>query len=155
MESLILHPTDMSQWHALVNEAQQRSHLLLKENTESYLVLMLMRYAQKPRLIESILATDYFQSIDKPKRLQIDLLQDLGDKSLLFCGLFPGIAKRRRISISYYAKMGRSAYYSISDLVQQEDNLFYSLGHHYKELQTVLEHLRIESWIDKQLSFVQ
>ncbi|WP_367608021.1 hypothetical protein [Legionella sp. W05-934-2] len=155
MESLILHPTDMSQWHALVNEAQQRSQLMLKENTESYLVLMLMRYAQKPRLIESILAIDYFQSLDKPKKIQIDLLQDLGDKSLLFCGLFPGVASRRRVSISYYAKLGRSAYYSISELVQQDDNLFYHLGHQFQDLQMVLEHLRIESWIDKQLELIQ
>lgn len=155
MESLILHPTDMSQWHALVSEAQHRSQLMLKENTESYLVLMLMRYAQQPRLVESILAIDYFQYLNKPKSIQIDLLQDLGDKSLLFCGLFPGVASRRRVSISYYAKMGRSAYYSISDLVQQDDNLFYHLGYQFKALQTVLEHLRIESWIDKQLELIQ
>lgn len=155
MESLILHPTDMSQWYALVNEAQHRSHLILKENTESYLVLMLMRYAQKPRLIESILTVDYFQSINKPKKFQIDVLQDLGDKSLLFCGLFPGIAKRRRVSVSYYAKMGQSAYYSISDLVRQDDNLFYQLGLKFEELQRVLEHLRIESWLDKQLGLIQ
>ncbi len=155
METLILHPTDMSQWHALVNDAQHRSHLALKENTESYLVLMLMRYALRPRLIESILAIDYFQSFNKPKKIQIDILQDLGDKSLLFCGLFPGIAKRRQVSISYYAKMGQSAYYSVSDLVEQDDNLFYQLGLQFEELQTVLEHLRIESWVDKPIDSVQ
>ena len=46
MNKLILHPTDISQWHALVNEAQAATRLILNENTESYLVFLLMRFSQ-------------------------------------------------------------------------------------------------------------
>ena len=38
MNTLILHPTDMSQWHALVYEAQANTQIILPENSESYLV---------------------------------------------------------------------------------------------------------------------
>lgn len=38
MKKLILHPTELSQWHALVNEAQATTDLILNESTESYLV---------------------------------------------------------------------------------------------------------------------
>ena len=48
MKSLILHPTDIAQWYALVNEAQVASQLNLTENTESYLVFLLQRFSQTP-----------------------------------------------------------------------------------------------------------
>lgn len=59
MKRLILHPTDISQWHALVNEAQAATRLILNEATESYLVFLLMRFTQNPKLIESIVALDF------------------------------------------------------------------------------------------------
>lgn len=93
MKQLILHPTDISQWHALVNEAQAATRLILNENTESYLVFLLMRFSQGTKLIESVVALDFLESMRKPRQLQVELLRDVGDKSLLFCGLFPGIAK--------------------------------------------------------------
>ena len=63
MSQLILHPTDISQWHALVNEAQASTRLILPENTESYLVFLLMRFSQSPELAESVLAVDFLNSM--------------------------------------------------------------------------------------------
>ncbi len=94
MKKLILHPTDISQWHALVLEAQATTRLVLNENTESYLVFLLMRFSQGPKLIESVIALDFLESMHRSRPLQMQLMRDVGDKSLLFCGLFPGIAKK-------------------------------------------------------------
>lgn len=88
MKPLILHPTDISQWHALVNEAQAATQLMLPENTESYLVFLLMRFSQGPKLIESIVALDFLESMHRPKNMQMELLRDVGDKSLLFAAYF-------------------------------------------------------------------
>ena len=52
MNKIILHPTETSQWHALVNEAQAASRLILNEDTESYLVFLLMRFAHETQWFE-------------------------------------------------------------------------------------------------------
>ena len=44
MRDLVLHPTDICQWHAIIGEAQGHSQVLLAEDTESYLVFLLMRF---------------------------------------------------------------------------------------------------------------
>ncbi|WP_392538669.1 hypothetical protein [Legionella sp. 227] len=145
MKKLILHPTDISQWHALVNEAQAATQLILTENTESYLVFLLMRFAQGPKLIESVVALDFLESMHRPRNLQMELLRDVGDKSLLFCGLFPGIAKRRHVSLEYFSGMGQAAYLTISELEGKHTaDLFIQLSEQFLTLQHVLQAMRGE-----------
>lgn len=145
MRTLILHPTDISQWHALVNEAQASTQLILGENTESYLVFLLMRFAQGPKLIESIVALDFLESMHRPRTLQMELLRDVGDKSLLFCGLFPGIAKRRHVSLDYFSEMGQAAYSTIGELEgRHTTNLFFQLSEQFLILQQILQAMRGE-----------
>lgn len=141
MQELILHPTDVCQWHALINESQVATQILLDQNTESYLVFLLMRYTQGSRLMESVVALDFLESLDKPRSLQVQSLRDVGDKSLLFCGLFPGIALRKRVSINYFVEMGQAAYWTLSDLEasQSDSDLYQSLGGQFKKLQKILQ----------------
>ena len=145
MKQLILHPTDISQWHALVNEAQAATQLVLSENTESYLVFLLMRFSQGPKLIESIVALDFLESMHRPRTLQMELLRDVGDKSLLFCGLFPGIAKRRHVSLNYFSEMGQAAYLTISELEGRHTaDLYFQLSEQFLTLQQILQAMRGE-----------
>ncbi|MDW9175934.1 hypothetical protein SE924_04700 [Legionella pneumophila] len=145
MKQLILHPTDISQWHALVNEAQAATRLILNENTESYLVFLLMRFSQGTKLIESVVALDFLESMRKPRQLQVELLRDVGDKSLLFCGLFPGIAKKRHVSLSYFSDMGQAAYLTVGELEEnQTANLYLQLSEQFITLQQVLQAMRGE-----------
>jgi hypothetical protein len=144
MKQLILHPTEISQWHALVNEAQAFTRLLLNENTESYLVFLLMRFSQGPRLIESVLALDFLESMHNPRR-QAELLRDVGDKSLLFCGLFPGIAKKRHVSLEYFADLGQAAYLTVGELHEnQTADLYFQLSEQFSSLQQILRAMRGE-----------
>ncbi len=143
MKELILHPTDMSQWHSLVNEAQAATHLILNESTESYLVFLLMRFSQGPKLIESIVALDFLESMQKPRRVQSELLRDVGDKSLLFCGLFPGIAAKRHVSLSYFSDMGQAAYMTAGELQPaQTAQLYYQLSAQFLTLKQILQAMR-------------
>ena len=146
MKTLILHPTEMSQWQALVYDAQATTALMLNENTESYLVFLLMRYTQGPKLIESVIALDFLESLQKTKHRQLDLLRDVGDKSLLFCGLFPGVAKRRQLSLDYFVDMGQSAYLSLSELHQSADAKLYSqLSEQFIVMKDILTAMRVIS----------
>lgn len=145
MKQLILHPTDISQWHALVNEAQAATRLILNENTESYLVFLLMRFSQGPKLIESVIALDFLESMKKPRKLQLELLRDVGDKSLLFCGLFPGIAQRRHVSLNYFSDMGQAAYLTAGEMeVDQTSALYFQLSAQFITLQQILQAMRGE-----------
>ena len=145
MKQLILHPTDISQWHALVNEAQAATRLILNESTESYLVFLLMRFSQGPKLIESIVAMDFLESMRRPRLLQMELLRDVGDKSLLFCGLFPGIAKKRHVSLSYFFDLGQAAYLTVSELQEKQSaSLYLQLSTQFATLQQILQAMRGE-----------
>ena len=143
MKKLILHPTETCQWHALVNEAQASTRLALDESTESYLVFLLMRFAQGPRLIESVIALDFLESMHSTRHRQVELLRDVGDKSLLFCGLFPGIAERRHLSLGYFSDMGQAAYLTAGELqASQLTDLFLQLSSKFLDLQRILQAMR-------------
>lgn len=145
MKKLILHPTDISQWHALVNEAQAATELILNENTESYLVFLLMRFAQGPKLIESIVALDFLEAVRRPHLVQMELLRDVGDKSLLFCGLFPGIAKKRHVSLNYFFELGQAAYLTLGEREEKQTaDLYVQLSEQFATLQQILQAMRGE-----------
>jgi hypothetical protein len=141
MSELILHPTDMSQWHALVNEAQASTRLILHENMESYLVFLLMRFSQSPELAESVLAIDFLNAMQTSGTRQIDALRAVGDKSLLLCGLFPGAAEKHHVNLSYFTDMGQAAYLTVSELQDAEAPLYHELSTKFSTLQSILNAL--------------
>lgn len=154
MRPLILHPTDISQWYALVNEAQATTDVILNENTESYLVFLMMRFAQCPKLIESVIALDFLEATHKGRLHQAELLKDVGDKSLLFCGLFPGMAEKRHVSLHYFADMGQAAYLTISELQEsQSAELYYQLSEQFLNLQQILRAMRCVQFRSDNKSF--
>ncbi len=146
MEKLVLYPTEVSQWHALVNEAQAARALQLNEDVESYLVFLLMRYSSQPKLSSSLLAMDFFDSCNAIGQVRHDLLRDVGDKSLLFSGLFPGLAEKRHVNISYFIEMGQGAYGTLSTCCEHSiAQLFASLCEGFISLMAVLHAMRDKS----------
>ncbi len=147
MSQLILHPTDISQWHALVNEAQASTQLILPENTESYLVFLLMRFSQSPELAESVLAVDFLNSMQAEGSRQVGLLREVGDKSLLLSGLFPGIAEKRHVKLRYFTDMGQAAYLTVSELEGDEEAaLYHELSRQFTQLKDILNALGLPDW---------
>lgn len=167
MGRLVLHPTIESQWQALVIDARQHSAIQLSEELESYLVFLLMRFVKNPEILQSILALDFLNTVLQPSSSfsnnlsqsnflastkNKQNLRDIGDKCLLFSGLFPGLAKRRRVHVSYYVKLGQSAYSLLSTLSNnsfpgaqhpsQLATLFANLGEHFVGLMDVLHTIR-------------
>ena len=143
MNKLILHPTDTSQWYALVNEAQAATRLILNELTESYLVFLLMRFSQTTQLMESVIALDFLESMRAPGKRQVNLMRDVGDKSLLFCGLFPGMAEKRHVRLDYFTEMGQAAYLIVSEMQEPESaTLYHQLSEQFVSLQHILNAMR-------------
>lgn len=121
MEKIIIQPSSTAEWHTLVTEAKKVAAPSLAEEMESYLVFLLMRFVTHPDIVQSILATDFLQSLNQIRRERLEKLREVGDKCLLLAGLFPGRARRRRVRISYFVKLGQTAYSSLSDQRNQQE----------------------------------
>ena len=110
MANLVLQPTVVADWQALVNEAERACDRRLDDELQSYLVFLLMRHTAGVDLANAVLALDYLHGMLDANRRQADKLREVGDKCLLFSGLFPGRARARRVGVDYYVGLGRSAY---------------------------------------------
>lgn len=144
MDRLVLHPTSTSQWHALVNEASNACQINLNEELQSYLVFLLMRFVEAPDIAKTVLALELLNSAHQQGHHKIDTLREVGDSCLLFSGLFPGRARKRRVRISYYVSMGQTAYSSLSEQSQHNSlaPLFSSLCEQFVPLMDILHSMR-------------
>lgn len=115
MQELIVEPTAKAVWHRLIVEAEARSGCELDEGKESYLVFLLMRYLQRPDLVRTVLAMRFLQALRSRGRRRVEELQDVGDQCLIYAGLFPEQAERRRVRLSYFVDLGRSAYHGMAE----------------------------------------
>ena len=141
---VVLHPTPTAQWQALVSEASRSlGKTVLSEELESYLVFLLMRFMGNATLSGSVMALEFLRSVELLKTARESSLRDVGDKCLLFAGFFPEVAHRRRVRMSYYVDLGRSAYASLSSVHHQAlSDLFARLSHDFVLLVDVLHSMR-------------
>lgn len=147
MDRLLLEPTTTALWQSLVSEAAESVDHSLNEDRESYLVFLLMRFANRPDMAASILALEYLESTLSTGKEQHDKLRDVGDQCLLYSGLFPQRAERRRVKISYYVDLGRSAYHQLSDTLGNAieggmSTMYADLCKHFVSLMDVLQAMR-------------
>lgn len=143
MPQLILGPTSQAQWLALVHEAQARCDRCLDETLESYLVFLLMRFSDKPYCTTRIIAEDYLNSHACSGELRIDRLREVGDHCLLYSGMFPQLAERRLVRISYFVNLGRSSYQQLSGLLDRSWSLVYgNLSQAFVILMDILHAMR-------------
>lgn len=141
--TLVFHPTELAQWHALVNDAGKTRNLFFAESIESYLVFLLMRFASKPEVMDSIVGLEFLESHQAAREHQFDQLRDLGDKCLLFAGLFPGQADRRRVSVDYFVHLGQNAYGVLSATESSRSaDLFAELSLEFTGLSQLLQAIR-------------
>src|SRR5688500_16739251 len=99
---LLLSETPTSLWYSIIQEAETVCMVTLKEELESYLVFLLMRYIDKPDVVRKIIATEVLQSMSLHSYRRQTALQEIGDHCLLFSGLFPHLAQKRLVKISYF-----------------------------------------------------
>jgi hypothetical protein len=152
---LSLLPTELAQWHALVNEAQFHCEYQLDLELESYLVFLLMRFVDQPEIAESVVALDFLEGMKEVGEQQIIHLRDVGDKCLLFSGLFPGLAERRHLSLDYFIDIGQSAFDVIGGRKTGSSDVFKTLSEQFPQLVAVLKALRhseFEAMLAKGLS---
>lgn len=144
MRSLILHPTSTAQWLGLIHEAQHTLSIRLHEEIESYLVFLLMRFADEPNVVQSVLGLDFLESTQKLSRNQPDQLRSVGDKCLLFAGLFPDRAQKRQVTPEYFVQLGKTAYFNVAahTVMEKQAELFVELCQKFLTLTDILQATR-------------
>lgn len=145
MSKINTRKSDIAQWHDLVKDAEKRNNYVIDEEIEFYLITMLQRFIKRPDLASSIIALEYLSAHRQIDGSQRYLLQDVGDKCLLFSGLFPEQARKRNVSVSYFVGLGEAAYFNAASFSREQKNifeLFESLGNHFIELMDVLLAIR-------------
>lgn len=143
MRKILDQPGNMSQWQALVVEAEALCGVQLDEELESYLVFTLMRYLRRPDMVQRILALDFLEAFQQSHPQRNETLRDVGDQCLLFSGLFPRRAERRRVRVSYYVDLGRSAYQNLADNLTKTAHLFAHLAEEFIAAMDTLQAIRV------------
>lgn len=110
MDNIIIQPTTTAGWHELVNIAQANANTFLPEELESYLVFLLMRFTDESHLAETVVGLDLLESAHQHGSARSDTLQHVADNCLIIAGLFPNRAERRRVRLTYYIEVGRTAF---------------------------------------------
>ncbi len=115
MASVLISGSRVADWQKLVSEAEAELGVQLDEDMESYLVFTLMRYTRRPDMASRVMALDYLEAMQNPGSASQQQMRDVADQCLLLTGLFPARARRRRVSVTYYVDLGRSAYRHLAE----------------------------------------
>jgi len=143
MSRLILEPTPQAQWLTLVHEAQAACDRHLDESLESYLVFLLMRFTDRPYCTARIMAEDYLKSQSLSGEQRAGRLREVGDHCLLFSGLFPQLAERRLVPVSYFVAIGQGSYQQLSAVLDRGWSTVYShLSEAFVVLMDILHAMR-------------
>jgi len=129
-------------WEEVIKFAENRCSIALKEDLETYLVSLLIRYTNKPEVAQQIFAKSFLEAMQLRHNQRTASLQDVGDGCLLFAGLFPQAADKKHVKISYFVDLGRSSYAAISG---NANDLYYSLALQFVALMDVLQSIRENS----------
>jgi hypothetical protein len=101
-----------------------------------------MRFAGRPDLARRVMALEFLEA-QRHGVKQIDRLRDVGDQCLLFSGLFPQVAERRLVRVSYFVGIGRSAYDQLAVLLDRKrDELYGRLADAFVAVMDVLQAMR-------------
>lgn len=131
-------------WQALVREGGARHGVSLDEELESYLVFVLMRHARGHTLASEAAALSLLAALELAGREREEQLRDLGDSCLIVSGLFPGLARRRRVTPAYFIALGRSAYGELASALRRAEAALYArLAETFAELSHALDGVRL------------
>lgn len=136
---LLIHATPNALWQSVIQSAVAECDLNLSPHLEAYLISLLMRYTNKPEVVQQIFATAFLEALQTETSLRNASLKDVGDQCLLFAGLFPQVAERRHVKLIYFVDIGRSAYTAMSN---EANGLFTALALQFVPLMDILQSIR-------------
>lgn len=136
--TLLTNETAVVLWQDVIKHAEDRCSISLEKELESYLISLLIRYTNRPDIVKQLFATAFLEAMQLKEHQRNSSLQHVGDQCLLFAGLFPQVAEKRNVKISYFVDLGRGAYAAIS----HSKDLYWELALQFVALMDVLQSIR-------------
>ncbi len=136
---ILTHSTDTALWLQMIHDAEASCSVSLNAEMETYLVFLLARYLSRTDLANQRVAPTFLEGMHLSPTLRTVVLQGVGDRCLLLSGLYPRVATKRLVRISYFVNLGRLAYRVISE---KENDLYASLEQQFVPLMDVLQSIR-------------
>ena len=125
MPKLLIEPTATASWQTLIQQAANDSKITIDSDLESYLVFLLMRFLKENQLGHLMMGMEYLNAQTQIGHHQQEQLRDVADHCLLLSGLYPQIADKRNVNISYFVNLGRTAYLDLSNSLKHAGSLLY------------------------------
>lgn len=131
--------TPFTIWQEAIQYAENQCAIALNQELETYLVTMLIRYSHKPEMVKQFFARSFLEALQANAHHRKTQLQAVGDQCLIFAGLFPAVAEKKLVKISYFVNIGQSAYAAMSNTT---NDLFGSLAFEFVALMDVLQSIQ-------------
>ncbi len=140
MQIIDIHLAEMAGWRALLSKAQFVAKLELHTMLEEYLVRMLYRTTRDPMPVSYDEPSDYIRAVVGRPIKDPEDLRVVGDRCLMFAGLFSEHAIGKDVSIAYFVKIGQAAYQEFGQYAG--DPVFWMLSEFFVDVMDVLQTLR-------------
>jgi hypothetical protein len=138
-----MNPISSTQWHTLVSQAGTVTGCMIAEPAANYLVDLLVRFSAKPLMMARVLAFDYLNDPGMQAKSRTERLKDIGDHCLLFIGLFPHHAERRKVRLGHMVELGQNAYHQLHEIAPFEaGGLYADLAREFVTLMDLLHAIR-------------
>ncbi len=138
--SLLIANTELVLWQDLVKMAEENCQVRLEIELESYLISLLIRYTNQPSLANQLFVKDFLQTVElDASYVRDNALRDIGDKCLIYSGLFPKAAAKKQVNISYFVQLGQSSYAHIS---KAATTIYRLLADQFVVLMDILQSIR-------------
>jgi len=132
-----LHTRDTAHWRALVTAAEASVESCLEDELESYLVMVLLRYARNNSTSHLAKQAAAIQSADPANA---ELLREAGDRCLVIAGLMADQALELGMPVRYFVETGRHAYQEVAR--RTRNPFFQRLSEQFVVLMDVLQVMR-------------
>lgn len=134
--SLLTNDNSLMLWQDTIKQAVGRCDIELQRDLEAYLIQLLIRYTNQPDIAKQVFAVRFLEG---RQLFQSHNMRAIGDQCLLLTGLFPRLAEKRLVKVSYFVHIGQEAYISLSGTT---NDLFDLLAHQFVILMDVLQSIR-------------
>jgi len=115
-------------FYGIVRETQDTHGYELPEHLESYVVMLLASYVERPNFLPSNSFAESYLNLNK----RMDAKQ-LGDTCLFVTGVFPSYGKSKGLNKNYYINIGQGSYGSMYG------ELFEQLSTHFSFLSEFIQ----------------
>lgn len=137
-------------FRSLLDDGLKRVSLRISLPAQAYIGDLLVFYIHSDHLFDQdmdsgrknikTLSEFYFKAHKAPFNEKLNMLKQIGDRSLYLVGFFRESLNKKLVSLDYYLDMGQNAYESLAEHHPQEE-IFSELSYYFPDLVDALSYI--------------